>query len=360
MKRSFEILCSLCVVAILACSFNVQDQSGVTSTGNSGELAGLVYDGQSVALARQNGFAANPHLADSAKVILFDSKHIPLDSQYTNSDGSFLFRNLERGNYRVVAIFRGDSSVLSMVNLQAGQRYAAQMMIGGQSGPAPVGEQAISLYSSNEGQVEQNVWLTFLENAAQAEVQVQRISGKDTLRGNWMFTFQNMGLQLRDSAQAGCSKGGLFFSTLSGQIQDNNWFYNGDLRGDYGAGDVCGNALPTLPEMQQLNMGGLELLFGRSKLQAKFYESKWCFTRDVSQTLWNLDTISNHNVEVVDCNSLRIISMKPDTVTIRTLWFDPGEAAVSEELSHNGSSCIYTGKVVNQATDPCSVAKILR
>ena len=191
---------------------------------------------------------------------------------------------------------------------------------------------------------------------------VTRRIGTDNVQGTWQTNFSGVYMTLRDSTQANCTQGGEFFSTMPLRVQNNNWFYNGDLRTDYGiAADVtCGAALPDLQEMKSFNMGGLELLFDTTQVRARFYQSNWCLNTSTTFPAVYTSFTPRGQIENVNCNTLRAISTNLDTVTIRTLWYDPSAVAASQELTHGKTTCIYTGLLADQNQDQCSVNGLLK
>jgi len=358
MKYAWHMLVVVGLLALLACT--AQNHAGVTSTGNAGEIAGTVYDGVGVTMARQAMQAAAPQPADSAKVVLLNAAGSIVDSQRTNRDGGFLFRELDVGAYTVYAVFKQDTARLSSVQLTATQGYQALMTIGGQSGPAPKGASAVSLYSTEAGQVEQSFLLDYNYDSTHQQVKVTRRIGKTDSLGIWSVSFQAVEMILRDTTQSSCTTGGHFFSTLPSQVQANNWFYNGDLRVDYiDASNLCGSPLPELQEMRTLNMGGLEMLFDSTQVRAKFYQSNWCLNSSTTFPSVYASFVTLGALDTIDCNSIRAVN-STDTVVVRTLWYDPSAIAASLELTHRGSICIYTGLLAEQKSSKCSVEGLLK
>ena len=130
MNRLRKVLGSLGALLLLACTAGIHDQAGVTSTGNAGELAGIVYADNSANLSRHAMVSAAQLPADSALVVLLNSVGAVVDSQHTNRDGGFLFRQLSQGSYSVYAVFKQDTAKISAVQLSAEVGYQALMVVG--------------------------------------------------------------------------------------------------------------------------------------------------------------------------------------------------------------------------------------
>jgi hypothetical protein len=356
MKLSIKSILLMQFLAILcACSLKIKDQTGVTSTGNSGEIAGVVYDASSQALARQTLQASAPKVIYSATVILRSASGVPLDSMQSNRDGTFWFRDLTDGVYQLSVFWEMDSTELRSIHLDQNELFQAQLVLVGQSGPLENSGRSISLYSSEPGLVEQSYWLDYIYDSTTQNLKIKRPVGETFTEGSWITTFSNMDLALRNTSQNGCVQNGHFFSTLSNQIHGNNWYYNGDLLLDYplGSSSRCQEPLIGLPEMNQMGMDGLLLQFDSTHVRARFASNDWCFTRDADWTRLSVAHLSIGSFEIVNCNTFRLIKSTADTISIRILWIDLGAGTISEEVSTGKNSCIYTGTMDKLSASEC-------
>lgn len=331
---------------LMSCSDSSdKDQSGVTSTGNAGDVAGYVVAQHGVGGLGRTHVAAAVVSVDSALVQILGEGGKILDSVRTNREGAFRFRNLPEGMEKVVASLNGMVASLDFEDIQEGEQISRLELGAGSQWIAdtlPVG-----IYSAEPGPVWSPITGLYSYQADSSSIRFLRTFDSDTLTDTtWKLSFLDPEMLLWNPNQNGCSNKARFFSLAPGVVTENNWFYNGDLAEDFGTGNtLCSQALNGLPEMNRFGMSGFEMLFlDSSRFKGVFYDREYCLTEAVAmQDLYGATLPSAARMETQDCNSFRILQGDSDTTVVRVLWLDIAAEWGEEEIRRGDSSWVHRG-----------------
>jgi len=345
MKTNLGIITFMLLLwGLSACT--LRDHAGVTSTGNAGEIAGFVYQNSSTALSRKFAATADLNVQDSARVYLLNQSGALLDSMVTNVDGAFWFKALAAGTYGVRVVWGTDTALLENIDLQKDEVYQASMILGGQSGTAGVSTPRVSVFATQPASYQIAITLAYLYDTATHSIVVTRDTGKANLISTWGITFSDPNMTLCPSGKT-CPPGLDYFSTNSGVIRNNNWFYNGSLETD-------SLVLGALPEMGILGVSNMELSFTDDSLKVSLYDDSWCLLQDSHIMNYYAQIISDSmNLSAVNCNTLSISGIDNKTYQIRVLDFDALRLHTREEISDSSASCVRTGAIANLFAGTC-------
>lgn len=330
---------------MVACSdSSTKDHSGVTSTGNAGDVAGYVVARQGVGLGREQAVVALSSV-DSALVVLSDAEGNVVDSMRSNREGAFRFRNISAGDYELTASLAGKKAFLTVTAEEMGA-YVSRLQLGETSkwlmDTLPVG-----IYSALPGRVWSSITGRYSYDSANGSIRFIRTFDSDSiLAGVWQVFFLDPEMFLWNPNQNGCTSRASFFSLASRMVEGNHWFYNGNLAEDYGGvATVCSQPLEGLPEMRLFGMSGLELQFNENgRMKGIFYDRSWCLTQSVSMAqIYGSSIPDDAQIAVRDCNSFQVNRTNGDSTIVRVLWLDLAAEWGEEEIRHGTSSWIRRG-----------------
>ncbi len=338
-------LLGLLTLVLLACSGTSQEENaGVTSTGNAGEVAGIVVVELDAALSKTS-MTGTP--VDSALVTIFDHNMQLIDSMRTNLEVSFWFRNVAPGDSYVRASLNDDVTEYD-VHVEKGNQSLLDLVLNGESSELAANTLRIGLYSAKPGRVWQRLFFGYKYDEDLAQIDVTRWNSfDDSINGTWMVQFNNFQMNLRNQDQGTCEANRNFFSTLQYEVVDNNWFFNGDLAEEYLTDDYCDDPLESFPEMKFFRMSGLELQFELSGvLKAALYDHQWCLSDAVDlNDVYRNGIPADAEVTIRDCNSFEVTTKDSVQYVVRVLWLDPGFGEGIEEIQSDGNVWVRRGLI---------------
>lgn len=333
------------LIFLSACSdSSTKEQSGVTSTGNAGDVAGYVVVQSGVGLSKQS--AANSFgPVDSALVVIETEDGTVVDSMRSNLEGAFRFRKVPSGEYKLWAELDGQRTDL-ILSLEEQEEHVSRLALNEESvrlyDTVPVG-----LFSAEPGRVWLSVLGRYAYDATLGQIHFVRTFDGDSVDGGvWHMAFYDPEMYVWNPNQSSCNNKASFFSMAPQQLVGNHWFYNGDLAEDFG-GEVsfCSQALLGLSEMNQLGVSGLEMQFGqKGAFKGIFYDGDWCLSEAVSlPEIYQSKLPLNAQMEIRDCNSFVVVQGENDSTTVRVLWLDMTAEWGEEEIRKGDSSWVHRG-----------------
>lgn len=303
------------VCVALACCWGCakdKDISGVTSTGNAGEIAGIVMSENHSTLARWSMAAASGQDKglQSAWVYRLDENGIKQDSALTDAFGLFAFDSVPAGVWTLRAVWEGDTAELQSVELPFGKIIKTLLNLKGRSEILADSWLPPGLHSAASRVDTLQYGMSYVFDSLSMHLNVKRLpagacgwSGGKAVEATWSVRRASLNLYLRNEEQSDCPELE-FFSTLPNDMNHNNWFLNGSLRALRDTlPSSCTEPLPGLPEMLASGMETVTLHMEGTTMRAVFSALDWCLLRDAR----GLDSVpAGYSASMVDCITQKI------------------------------------------------------
>lgn len=297
MTPKLQLLVYILAVLLYSCTENAK-HTGVTSTGNPGEVAGIVVS------QRPNHLAKPSLIAQQAKdslyplrnaLIIMSKGNQKIDSTYSDALGYFHLDSIASGDYRLVAYFQNDSAVLE--NLEVDSIHLnVQLTLYGSSQLLETSWTPSSTFSDQSDVAKILVPLRWSYEEQTQILTIYRLKASlgqcaqatyDTAQ--WSVEWNALTMKLKEP---GCDAFP-FFSTAPEVLAGNSWFLNENLQ-TYASvqnpSPGCSGHLPLLKEMKKWNMQALRLDFKENGvLNAVLEGDLWCMN-DILQpsSEWSL------------------------------------------------------------------------
>lgn len=324
-------LACMAIVGLWACAKD-NDLSGVTSTGNAGEIAGIVMPEGNSALGRWSLAASTvqdkglPH----AWVYRIDERGIKQDSTLTDAFGLFAFDSVPEGVWTLKAVWEGETAELKGVELPFGKTLRTLLSLHGRSEILADSWLPPGLHSAASRVDTLQYGMSYVFDSLSLRLTVKRPSagacgwsGGEAIEALWSVRRASLNLYLRNAAESSCPELE-FFSTLPNDMNHNNWFLNGSLRALRDTlPSSCTEPLPGLPEMLAAGMETVTLHMEGGNLRAVFSALDWCLLRDAR----GLDSVpAGYTASVKDCITQEItpqsgVTGEPYTLEYKAINF---------------------------------------
>lgn len=303
---------ALCGAIFSACSLNDRDHAGVTSTGNAGEIVGVVVkpsSGQSLLLRTLMAAQMDEGLGIAAEVVYrYNSDMRFQDSALTDIFGIFRFTDVKPGLWVLQAIIAGDTVRLGNIQVQADQLSRARLQSGGGSSViqetnwVPPG---LHSTQSRIDTIESRMTYTISTNRLLVTRSPRSVCGQSygtPISSLWQFQISNMILSIHNPQQLSCPTL-TFFSTVPNQLENNAWFLNGDLRAMRDSlPATCTEPLAGVPELVQTGMETVTLHLNGGELRVVLSALNWCLLRDARGVL----STPSGTATMLDCTTMQV------------------------------------------------------